>query len=85
MKAVRELESEQRTHQTLVLNNSLNIATFCGDAIMVQAGNRDALINNELVAKINAAIAKAKLQNTIKNSMRSCKLTPILATKQPHC
>jgi DNA polymerase-3 subunit delta' len=69
-KAIKELEKEQKTRGTRMVRDGLDaalldIATFYRDAMMVQAGGNDGLINKELENEINAYAANNKPQATI--------------------
>ncbi len=61
-KALKELEKEQKTRSTRMVRDGLDaalldIATFYRDVMMVQAGNFDALINEEMRIEIQAMAA----------------------------
>ncbi len=61
-KALKELEKEQKTRSTRMVRDGLDaalldIATFYRDVMMMQAGNFDALINEEMRIEIQAMAA----------------------------
>ncbi len=69
-KAIKELEKEQKTRSTRMVRDGLDaalldIATFYRDVMMVQAGNTDALINQELEREIKNYAAHTKAHTTI--------------------
>lgn len=56
-KAVKELEKEQKSRATRLIRDTidgalLDLATFYRDVMMVQSGNREALINTDLQTQI---------------------------------
>ena len=89
-KAIKDLEKEQKMHQTRMNFDGLDvalldIATFYRDVMMVQAGANDALINTELEEEIRAVAARAKPQSTIKKSTPSWMPGPTWAKTQRLC
>ena len=69
-KAVKELEKEQKSRSTRMVRDSidgalLDIATFYRDAMMVQSGNTDSMINTDMREAILAYAAKHPAHSTI--------------------
>jgi DNA polymerase-3 subunit delta' len=69
-KAVKELEKEQKSRSTRMVRDSidgalLDIATFYRDVMMVQSGNTDSLINNDMGEQIESHAANSPSHSTI--------------------
>ncbi|MSX66167.1 MAG: DNA polymerase III subunit delta' [Actinobacteria bacterium] len=69
-KAIKELEKEQKTRNTRMVRDGLDvalldIATFYRDVMMVQSGATDSLINKELEHQITTYANNTKAHTTI--------------------
>ncbi|CAN2170240.1 DNA polymerase III subunit delta' [Candidatus Nanopelagicaceae bacterium] len=69
-KAVKELEKEQKSRSTRMVRDSidgalLDIATFYRDAVMVQSGNTDSMINTDMREQIESYAANSPAHSTI--------------------
>ena len=69
-KAVKELEKEQKSRSTRMVRDSidgalLDMATFYRDAMMLQSGNSESMINTEMREEIENYAAKAPSHSTI--------------------
>ncbi|QLL22959.1 DNA polymerase III subunit delta' [Actinobacteria bacterium IMCC25003] len=69
-KAVKELEKEQKSRSTRMVRDSidgalLDIATFYRDAMMVQSGNIDSMINTDMREQIESYAASSPSHSTI--------------------
>ncbi|MCX6448786.1 MAG: DNA polymerase III subunit delta' [Actinobacteria bacterium] len=70
VKAVKELEKEQKSRSTRMVRDSidgalLDIATFYRDVMMVQSGNIDSMINTDMREQIESYAANALSRSTI--------------------
>jgi DNA polymerase III subunit delta' len=69
-KAVKELEKEQKSRSTRMVRDSidgalLDIATFYHDAMMVQSGNTDSMINTDMRELIESYASNSSSHTTI--------------------
>jgi DNA polymerase-3 subunit delta' len=69
-KAVKELEKEQKSRSTRMVRDSidaalLDLATFYRDAMMVQSGNTDSMINTDMREQIESYAAKSSSHSII--------------------
>jgi DNA polymerase-3 subunit delta' len=69
-KAVKELEKEQKSRSTRMVRDSidgalLDIATFYRDAMMVQSGNTDSMINTDMREEIESYATSHREHSTI--------------------
>jgi DNA polymerase-3 subunit delta' len=69
-KAVKELEKEQKSRSTRMVRDSidgalLDIATFYRDAMMVQSGNTESMINTDMREQIESYASKSPSHSTI--------------------
>jgi len=69
-KAVKELEKEQKSRSTRMVRDSidgalLDIATFYRDVMMLQSGNTESMINNDMREEIEAYAASHQEHSTI--------------------
>ena len=70
VKAVKELEKEQKLRSTRMIRDSLDgalldIATFYRDVMMVQLGNRDSMINTDMLQEIEIYSEKSTSRSII--------------------
>ena len=70
-KAIKDLEKEQKSRATRMVRDSidgalLDLATFYRDAMMVQSGSTEALINSDLSREIATYSASAPASSSIK-------------------
>ena len=70
LKAVKELEKEQRSRSTRMVRDSidaafLNIATFYRDVMIVQSGNTDSIINTDVREQIESYAANSPSHSTV--------------------
>ena len=69
-KAVKELEKEQKSRLTRMVRDSIDgallyLATFYRDAMMVQSGNADSIINTDIREKIESYALNSTSHSTI--------------------
>ena len=80
-KAVKELEKEQKSRATRMVRDSvdgalLDLATFYRDAMMIQTGNNESLINTDIAPDILAYASTASSHGTLQ------KIIAILEARQ---
>jgi DNA polymerase-3 subunit delta' len=74
-KAVKELEKEQKSRATRMVRDSidgafLDLATFYRDVMMVQSGNSESIMNNDMREEINS-YAASSLSNLTVNKINA--------------